>query len=249
MSNKSAAEEVILEEGARATSKPNLDARKILLSILLLALLLLPMLQFTVGGMNYWLHMILFTFMYIVMASSWNIIGGYAGYVSLGHNVFFAVGGYFSGIMLLYYGVSPFLTAPLAGLLAMAIGFLVGLITLRTSGAAFIISTIALAFLTEITFDNWDFLGGANGLSLPLIPLSVEVVKLPFYYALLLLAVASVFASYQIRHPNSAWAYEPFRKMKPKPRWRGFQPIFTRFLPLPSVVYLWGWPEGYGVIT
>ena len=41
--------------------------------------------------------MLLFIYMNIAIASSWNIIGGYAGYISLGHNVFFAIGGYFSG--------------------------------------------------------------------------------------------------------------------------------------------------------
>ncbi|MCK5314704.1 MAG: hypothetical protein KAJ53_06255, partial [Anaerolineales bacterium] len=99
------------------------------LGVLLLSLLLFPLLQFVVGGLNYWLHMLLYTFMYIAMASSWNIIGGYAGYTSLGHNVFFAVGGYFTGVLLVYFDVSPFLTAPLAGLVAMAVGLLVGLIS------------------------------------------------------------------------------------------------------------------------
>jgi branched-chain amino acid transport system permease protein len=62
------------------------------------------------GGLNYWLHMLLFIYMNIAVASSWNIIGGYAGYVSLGYNVFLAVGGYCSGILFAYFGFSPFLT-------------------------------------------------------------------------------------------------------------------------------------------
>ena len=47
----------------------------------------------------------------IAFASSWNIIGGYAGYISLGHNVFFAIGGYAAAILFAYFGVSPFITA------------------------------------------------------------------------------------------------------------------------------------------
>ena len=125
------------------------------------------------GGLNYWLHMLLFTYMNIAVASSWNIIGGYAGYISLGHNVFLAVGGYFSGILFAYYGISPFITTPLAGLAAMAVGVVVGMITLRTRGPTFIISTIALVLLTKIALDNWDYIGGANGMSLPLLPLPV----------------------------------------------------------------------------
>ena len=68
-----------------------------------------------VDGMNYYLHMMLYSFMFIAMATSWNLIGGYTGYTSLGHNVFYAVGGYFSGMLFLELGISPFITAPLAG--------------------------------------------------------------------------------------------------------------------------------------
>ena len=57
----------------------------------------------------------MFTMLYVAMASGWNIIGGYAGYTSPGHNVFYAVGAYLSGMLFIYLGVSPFVTFPLAG--------------------------------------------------------------------------------------------------------------------------------------
>ena len=175
--------------------------QKLFLAVLLLLLVSYPLLQFVVGGLNYWLHMLLYTFMYIAMASSWNIIGGYAGYTSLGHNVFFAVGGYFAGVLLVYFDVSPFLTAPLAGLVSMAIGLLVGLISLRTRGPAFIISTIALVMLVKITFDNWDYIGGTNGMTMPpLLDISLDLVKFPFYYYMLIIAIGAVYMSYRIRH-------------------------------------------------
>ncbi len=175
--------------------------QKLFLAVLLLLLVSYPLLQFVVGGLNYWLHMLLYTFMYIAMASSWNIIGGYAGYTSLGHNVFFAVGGYFAGVLLVYFDVSPFLTAPLAGLVSMAIGLLVGLISLRTRGPAFIISTIALVMLVKISFDNWDYIGGTNGMTMPpLLDISLDLVKFPFYYYMLIIAIGAVYMSYRIRH-------------------------------------------------
>jgi branched-chain amino acid transport system permease protein len=153
----------------------------------------------TVGGFDYWLHMGLFIFMYVAIASSWNIIGGYAGYISLGHNVFFAIGGYAGAILFAYFGVSPFVAAPLCGLIAMAVGFLVGMITLRVRGPTFIISTIALVLLTKILIDNWDYVGGTSGISLALLDLPVAVVKLPFYYYMLALAVGAVALSVRIR--------------------------------------------------
>jgi branched-chain amino acid transport system permease protein len=175
--------------------------QKVFLGILLLSLLLFPLFQFVVGGLNYWLHMLLYTFMYIAMASSWNIIGGYAGYTSLGHNVFFAVGGYFTGVLLVYFNVSPFLTAPVAGLVCIMLGLLFGLISLRTRGPAFIISTIALVMLVKITFDRWSYIGGTNGMTMPpLLSIPLDLVKFPFYYYLLLIAAGAVYLSYRIRH-------------------------------------------------
>jgi branched-chain amino acid transport system permease protein len=178
---------------------PASRSRALLVGLLLALAALLPLLQLYDGGFNYWLHMLLFIYMNIAVASSWNIIGGYAGYISLGHNVFLAVGGYFSGILFAYFGLSPFLTAPLAGLAAMLVGLTVGLITLRTRGPTFIISTIALVLLAKIALDAWDYVGGSNGMSLPLLDLPVELVKLPFYYGMLLVAIGAVWLAFRIR--------------------------------------------------
>lgn len=174
--------------------------KKIFVLALVLILLLVPLLVYVVDGMNYYLHMMLFTFMYIAMATSWNLIGGYTGYTSLGHNVFFAVGAYFSGIVFLELGISPFITAPIAGLIAVGAGFLFGLISLRTRGPAFIISTIALLLLVKITFDHWDFIGGTGGVSLPFMKIPLMWVKVPFYYAMLLVAMGAIYLSYRVRH-------------------------------------------------
>jgi branched-chain amino acid transport system permease protein len=173
--------------------------RTVFIAALLVAATAFPLLQLTVGGFDYWLHMGLFIFMYVAIASSWNIIGGYAGYISLGHNVFFAIGGYAGAILFAYFGVSPFVAAPLCGLIAMAVGLLVGMITLRVRGPTFIISTIALVLLTKILIDNWDYVGGTSGISLALLDLPVAVVKLPFYYYMLALAVGAVALSVRIR--------------------------------------------------
>lgn len=173
--------------------------RKIFIGVLLIACLAFPLLQVTIGGMNYWLHMALFIFMNVAIASSWNIIGGYAGYTSLGHNVFFAIGGYAAAIMFAYFGVSPFIGFPIAGLIAFVFGLLIGMITLRVRGPTFIISTIALVLVTKILFDNWDYIGGSSGISLALLDLPVEYVKFPFYYAMLVVAVGAIYLSYRIR--------------------------------------------------
>ncbi len=167
--------------------------------MLVIAAATFPLLHLAIGGLNYWLHMALFLFMNVAIASSWNIIGGYAGYISLGHNVFFAIGGYSAAILFAYFGISPFIAFPLCGLIAMVVGIFVGMITLRARGPTFIISTIALVLLTKILFDNWAYIGGTNGISLELLDLPVELVKLPFYYAMLVLAIGAIYLSMRIR--------------------------------------------------
>ena len=175
--------------------------KKIFVIALLLVLLLVPLLVYVVDGMNYALHMLLYTFMYIAMASSWNLIGGYTGYTSLGHNVFSAVGGYFSGMVFLELGISPFITAPLAGLVSVGIGILFGFISLRTRrGPTFIVATIALLLVLKITFDNWDFIGGSGGVSIPFMKIPLMWAKVPFYYAMLVVAIGAIYLSYRIRH-------------------------------------------------
>lgn len=174
-------------------------SRRALFVILIAAALAFPLLQVLVGGFNYWIHMALFLFMNIAIASSWNLIGGYAGYISLGHSVFFAIGGYTAAILFAYFEISPFIAFPISGLVSMVAGFAIGGITLRTRGPTFIISTIALVLLTKILLDNWDYIGGTNGISLKLLDLPVEYVKLPFYYAMLALAIGAVALSQFIR--------------------------------------------------
>ncbi len=187
-------------ELANASSSTSQDRAFKTLLVILAILVLFPLVTLSGYNFNYVLHLLLYAFMYIAMASSWNILGGFAGYISIGHNVFFAIGGYFSGMLLAKFGISTLLTAPLAGLLALAVGFAVGFITLRVRGPSFIISSIALLMVTRIVFDNWDFIGGSNGITLPQMELPVRFVKVPFYYGMLTLAVITLVVSYFIRH-------------------------------------------------
>jgi branched-chain amino acid transport system permease protein len=175
--------------------------RRAVVPIGLVALLAaFPLLQLATGGFNYWLHMMLYAFMYIAMASSWNIMGGFAGYISLGHSAFYGIGGYATGALVAFAGLSPVVAVPLSGLACFAIGLPVGLVALRTRGPAFIISTIALLMLARLALDNTESLGGADGMSLPLPELSAATQKLPFYYGMLAVAAAAVYTAYRIRH-------------------------------------------------
>ncbi|RMF81748.1 MAG: branched-chain amino acid ABC transporter permease [Chloroflexi bacterium] len=193
--------DVSVTDNRDTTTSSGYKSRKYILGVIVAALALVPVLQWqTTNNLNFWLNLLIIIFLWITMSTSWNIIGGYAGYISLGHNVFAAIGGYLAAMLLLRLDIPVFVTAPFAGLVAMVVGFVIGLITLRVRGPAFIISTIALVLVLRTIIDNWDFLGGVRGLTLPLIGLDVQLVKIPFYYAMLLVALLSIYFSYWIRH-------------------------------------------------
>ncbi len=153
-----------------------------------------------VSGNIYLQNLLIMTFLLAVLASGWNIIGGYAGYISLGHSAFIGVGAYTAGILANRWGVSPLVVAPLGGVAAALIALSLSLVTGRTRGAAFVIVTFAMLELLGLVATNWPGLtGGADGLVLPLPSWSVDIQNWPFYYALLLLVVLSVLMSIAIK--------------------------------------------------
>src|ERR687886_2818752 len=100
---------------------------------------------------------------YIVLATAWNILGGYTGYVNFGTAAFFALGAYASVAM---HKLHP-LPIPVLILIGGAVSGLVGLgmgyLTLRLRGAFFSIATLALAVVGQTLITNWDFVGGSRG--------------------------------------------------------------------------------------
>ena len=100
---------------------------------------------------------------YVVLATAWNIMGGYMGYVNFGSAGFFAIGAYTSVVLYNIMGVSLVLMIPAAGIVCGLIGFATGYLTLRLRGVFFAIATLALAVVLETLITNWDFVGGASG--------------------------------------------------------------------------------------
>ncbi len=125
---------------------------------------------------------------------AWNILGGYAGQVSLGHAAFFGCGAYVSTMLLLALGISPWLGMLAGGVAATGLALVIGWPCFRLRGHYFAMATIAIGEIVQAVVTNWDALGGAVGLYLPLtggLRGFVFRSKLPYYYiALALLAVA-----------------------------------------------------------
>jgi branched-chain amino acid transport system permease protein len=102
-----------------------------------------------------------------ISASAWNIVGGYAGQVSVGHSMFFGLGAYAPLLFYNLWGWPPLAGIPVGIVLAVALAVVIGLPTFRLSGHYFSMATIAVAELIRIFTGTWNFVGAAIGLQGP----------------------------------------------------------------------------------
>jgi len=112
---------------------------------------------------DYWFSAAYTVLQFVILATAWNILGGYAGYVNFGSAAFFAVGAYTS-IFLYKWAHPPLIVTIAAGtVIAALLGLAVGYLTLRLRGVFFAIATLALAVMLFTLVVNWDYVGGARG--------------------------------------------------------------------------------------
>jgi branched-chain amino acid transport system permease protein len=149
---------------------------------------------------------------FIVLATAWNILGGYCGYVNFGSAAFFAVGAYSTvalhklgtgidryaseALVPLLKATMPFSIPTLtiiAGVIAGLIGFGTGYLTLRLRGAFFAIATLALAVVLQTLIINWDYVGGSRGAYI-IRPQSVPIIGSYIQYLFLLMIALAVIA-------------------------------------------------------
>lgn len=135
----------------------------------------------------FWLRIATGVLMWVGLAVSWNIIGGYTGYVSFGHGAFFGVGAYTVAILMSRFGFSFPLALVVGGVLGTLASAVVGPPTLRLQGAYFAIATWALAKAFEQMANVLDITGGPYGTSLP------PLINDHFFYAVM--AVLAVFTA------------------------------------------------------
>ncbi len=178
---------------------------------LIIFLLLVPFLN--IGG-GYLQTLSFLTFLYVILSTAWNILGGYTGQTSFGHATFYGLGAYTTSILALR-GMPPLMTMPLAGVIAALYGFLWGYPCLRLRGQYFAIATIGVGEATRLLMLNLDDLiknipllkdalqdgvltGGATGLMLPT-PEDIHSYAMGFYYLAMGLMFAALLASWWVK--------------------------------------------------
>jgi branched-chain amino acid transport system permease protein len=175
------------------------------------ALLLIPLaaLPFLVRDV-YTQNLIITTILFAGLSQAWNILGGYCGQISLGHALYMGVGAYVSTLLLVKAGIPPtlgmFAAAAIAGLLAL----LVGWPCFRLSGHYYAIATVVVGEIGYLLFLNWDWVGAASGLYIPLgaesfVNLQFRTSKLPFHFLVLAFAALTWVAAWLIE--GSRWGF------------------------------------------
>jgi branched-chain amino acid transport system permease protein len=132
-----------------------------------------------------------------IMGLGWNFIGGYAGQVSNGHALFYAIGAYTGGLCMNWFQMTPWISMWIGVAISALIAFILGAPLLRLRGHYFAIATMALVECARIIFLNWGLIGGATGVSFQNLNLpawySLQFVKKhPFYYVCLVFLVIFV---------------------------------------------------------
>jgi branched-chain amino acid transport system permease protein len=131
---------------------------------------------------------------FVVIATGWNILGGYAGYTNFGASAFFGAGAYMAAFLFKAFGAPIIVQVIGAACIGVILGVATGYLTLRIQGIYFAIATVALVVVLETLVHNTDYLGGAAGLPLLLPPPPAWFGGQPqfVFFVMLVLAVGAV---------------------------------------------------------
>jgi branched-chain amino acid transport system permease protein len=181
--------------------------RELLVAAIVLVLLaLLPLAVHDV----YFQNLIILTILFAGLAQAWNILGGYCGQISLGHALYFGIGGYVSTLLFVRAGLPPTFGMVAGGAVGALAALLVGWPCFRLSGHYYAIATVVVGEIGYLLFLNWDFIGGASGVYVPftresLVDLQFRVSKLPWHYVVLGFAAIAWLAAFLVE--GSRWSY------------------------------------------
>ena len=148
-----------------------------------LPFIILGLIPVALPDSDYEQSVLIVCFLFAIMASGWNIISGFAGYVSLGHSVFLGIGMYTGSILGQYFNLPTYYFFLVAMLVSVLIAVIIGAVILRTKSHSFVIITIALLLSVQLIFSNWrSFTGGAEGIIFRSPSWVRQLGNMPYYY-------------------------------------------------------------------
>jgi len=200
----------VLDPGVAAPAD-NAILRRRRRELLLGALLLVPLgaLPFLISDV-YTQNLIITTVLFAGLSQAWNILGGYCGQISLGHALYMGIGAYVSTMLFTRAGVPPTVGMFAAAAVAGAVALLVGWPCFRLSGHYYAIATVVVGEIGYLLFLNWEWVGAASGIYIPLgadsvVNLQFRTSKLPFHFVVLAFAAVAWVAAWLIE--GSRWGF------------------------------------------
>lgn len=157
-------------------------------------------------------HVLILVLLYVALGSAWNILGGLAGQLSLGHAAFFGIGAYTAAVIASKSEMSPWLAIALGPMVALPVAMLVGWICFRLRGPYFTLATIAVGEVVRLVALNWQQLtGGAVGVVIRPSVFDGRS-KIPYYYVVLVIAVTTVGLGAVIRRRKLGYYFMAIRE-------------------------------------
>jgi len=147
---------------------------------------------------DYPIHVLILIFFFAYLGQCWNILGGYAGQMSLGHATYFGVGAYISTLLFIHWGLTPWVGMFLGAFGALIFGLFTGYLCFRfgLKGPYFALATLAFTEILRLISLNMMSIGGASGLLVPLAgnkPFLFQFTeKKGYYYVIFAMMVLSI---------------------------------------------------------
>ncbi|MEH7382784.1 branched-chain amino acid ABC transporter permease [Bacillus sp. JJ1533] len=190
--------------------------KKINIAFIALAIIIACIIPF-LGLKPYYIHLFSLSLIWVIMTQGLNVIQGYTGYVSIAQASFFGIGAYSSALLTTKVGLTFWMSLPLSIIIAAIVGYVVGIIALRTKGHYFSIITMALCMVIWILMVNWDSLtGGESGISNVVSPEPILGIgfstRTNYYYLILILTLISIFVIYRLIHSKIGRALQTIRE-------------------------------------
>ncbi len=148
---------------------------------------------------QYWLHVMIISLFYAVMASSWNLIAGFTGQISFAHAAFSGIGAYASGMLAVNLGFPPWLGVLIATGVAALLGLGLGYLCIRMGGIYLSLTTLGFSEILRIVITNEDqWTRGTMGLQIP--GFFSVYSKTSYYYLFLAVTLILLAIIYKIIH-------------------------------------------------
>lgn len=175
----------------------------IILALILIGLIIMP---FTAS--TYVISVATLILVYMAMGQMWNLLGGYAGLLSLGMQAFIGIGGYSLAVFSVTYGINIYLAILMGALASVIFGIVVSPALFKMSGVYFAIGSWVIAEALIIAFSNWSFVKNAQGIGISTV---YRVSNTQIYFTALILGIAAVLVVYTIMRSKTGLALMAMR--------------------------------------